>query len=801
MVSNLKMDLRYAARLLTKAPGFTAAVVLTLALGIGANTTMFTAVEAFVLRPLPLPGPERLVIVPETTGRTGQLIPVSYPDFLDWKAAAPAFASLSALQIDTFNVKTTGPARRVRGSRVSASFFRVMALDPQLGRAFGPEQDSPIANPVVVLGHSYWANQFASNPAVLGRTMKIDGIAHTIVGVMPPALRFPGDFSEFWVPLAPVTPPMGRNDRSLTVVGRLRIGATLDQARSELRAISVRLEAAYPATNRAIAALAVSLGEQMGRGPARALMVLTATVLFVLLICCANIANLLLARLLRREEEFAVRAAIGASPRDLLRQLLTENLLLAALGGALGLIFASWGVAGLAHIIPPYLQPMGGLTINPRVMGYCAALTALTVLVFGLFPALSVSRHDILPVLRRSGPGASGGRNRASRVLVTAELALAVLLVNGSGLLINWLRNSQLRKPGFEPRHVLTAEISTTTEKFQTAAAQAGAIQELVRRLEMTPGVTAASAINWPPMTNDTRCQFAIQGRDAVKERLPQAAFRTVTPRYAEAMGIPLLRGRFVSAADIAGSEPVVVINQRLARTFWPGDDPLGKAIATLTPKGDLTAWSTVVGVIGDIQHAGPQSDPAPELYFPFAQRPQASMYLVMRTAGEPAALVHTLETVVQGLDPDLPLNLVRPMEGVMAAQATPNRITAGLMTVFSILALALAALGLYGVMAHAVIQRTQEFGIRLALGGTSRDLLRLVLRQAGTLALAGGILGTLLALGAARMLAAAFEGLRIEPLAFVVVAAVLGAVTLLAGSLPLGRVLSSGPLRSLRQQ
>jgi putative ABC transport system permease protein len=803
MISSLGMDLRYATRLLRNAPGFTAVAIATLALGMGANTVVFTALEAFVLRPLSLPGAHELVYAQEIAAKTGETASVSYADFVDWKAAARAFDSFAALQIETFNVAGAGRSRRVRGARVSSEFFRVMGIAPLLGRTFLPEQDRVGTPPIVVLGNSFWKEQFAGSPEVVGKTFAIDGAIHTVVGVMPPELRFPGDFSEFWTPLAPLVAKQGRGDRSVIAVGRLRPGTPIGEVRAQLDTVARRLESSYPETNRGMGALAVPLEERLSRGPKQALIVLFVTVLFVLLICCANIANLLNARSLYREQEIAVRMAMGASSGNLLRQLLAESALLAVLGSGAGLIVASWGLAALEHVVPPSLMPMGGFEINLRVLAFCGVLTAFTTFLFGLAPSRRLLRRDIVDVLRRNTSGASGaGKLRTARVLVVAELTVSVVLVTNAGLLIGWMRNLQVANPGFRTDRVLTSEISTATERNRDTARQASAIREVLTRLENTPGVTAASAVNWPPMTNDSRCNFVIEGRPAgERQRLPQASYRVATPRYASVLGIAVLRGRFFAESDAAASEPVAVVNQRFARVNWPGDDPLGRHVAIVAPGGEPGPWATVVGVVADVHHVSPLAEPSPELYVPLAQHPQPSLYLALRTSGDPAAFTRTLEAVVRSVDPDMPLNLIRPMEEVVAAQQTPNRIVTEMMALFAMLAFALAGMGLYGVMSYLVAQRSQEFGIRLALGATPRRLLALVLRRAAFLAAFGALFGAVLALVAARVLAATFVGLRIEPAVFPVVAGLLAAVVLAASSLPLRRVLSGGPVQALRPQ
>ena len=791
------MDLKHAARVFRKSPGFTGVAVATLALGIGGNTVVFTAIESFLLRPLPLKEPERLVFMKQVENRTGELIPVSRPDFADWMVSTSSFESLTAFHIDTFNVSDRGSARRIRGARVSSEFFHVLGVAPELGRSFLPGQDRENSD-ALVLSHSLWVREFGSRPDVIGRRINVDGAPRTVIGVMPPELKFPGDFSQLWLPLDSFGAKDDRGARHLVVVGRLRQGVSIGEARLELETIGKRLETSYPATNRGIGVRVTPLHEQLVYGAKRALMVLFVTAVFVLLISCANIANLLLARSFVRDREIAVRMAVGAGSAVLLRQMLAESVLLAIAGSGAGLLVAAWGIAALANVLPPVLQPMGGLTMDVRVLGFCAVLTVLTTLLFGLLPARRILKPDLVDALRSASPRTRGaGTNRTAGALVIAELAIAVLLVVSAGLLIGWLRKARSAELGFCPDRVLTAEIAITSGKYRDVPERSLFLNQLLARLDSTPGVVAASAVNWPPMTSDTACRFVIEGRKT-PDHLPVAYYRVATPKYAGVMSIPVLRGRFVTEADASNAEPVVVVNDRLARVWWPGEEVLGKRLALADGSGRPGPWATVVGVLGNIRHSAPLAEPLPELFFPLAQRPQNSLYLAIRTSGNPAAFARTLESVTEGLDPDLPLNLVRTMTHVIDDQSAASRITAALMTIFSAMALLLAAMGLYGVMSYLVARRSHEFGIRLALGATSGNLLRLMLRRALALTAAGAALGLLLAWGAARALSAAFEGIHADPVVFGVVATLLSAVVLFASWVPLRRALAAGPLSAL---
>ena len=800
-MNRLWSDLKFAARMLRKSPGFTAIAAGTLALGIAANTVIFTAVESFLLRPLPLRNPEQLVFVEQAT-KAGANMQASYPDFLDWKASVPEFDSLTAVQIDTFNMTGRGEPRRVRGSRVTGEFFRVMGLPAVLGRSFTPDEDRPGGSPAVILSHRFWSHEFGGSADVAGKTLAIDGRLHTIVGVMPPALTFPGDFCDFWVPLAGSAEKQDRGEHFLYVVGRLRDNVRIAPVRARLDAVARRLADAYPATNKDLGIRVTPFHERLTRGPRPALLLMFATVVFVLLICCANIANLLLARAVHRRQEVAIRLAVGAGRRQLLRQLLIESVLLAGLGGAFGLLLAVWGVDALTAAIGPGLLPMGGFAIDVRVLEFSLGLSLATGILFGMAPSLSLLRADVAGTLREAGRSgaAASARSRTAGALVIAEIGLAAILLIGSGLLIDTLRRMQSSNLGFVPGPVLTAEIGGTAKERREGPGHLLAVEGLLARLNATPGVQAASAVNWPPMTNDTARAFRLEGRNASNgERLPAAGYRVATPRYAEAMTIPVLRGRFVADTDRLNSDPVVVVNERFVQLYWPGQDPLGKRISLAGKNGSFEPWATVVGVVGNVAHTGPGAQPGPEFFFPLAQRSDTSLHLAIRTAN-PGALALALPAIVKAADPDMVPNLVRPMDRVIADRMASARITFSLFGLFSAVAVLLAAMGLYGVMSYIVARRTHEFGVRLALGASRGDLLRLVLRRSLGLTAAGTLLGVIGGAGVARLLGSIFEGVQANPVVFLFVAATLGVIALAASWFPLARTLAAGPLHALRE-
>jgi predicted permease len=800
-MSGIIKDLLHALRLLRQAPGFAAAAVATLALGIGANTVIFTAVESFLLRPLPLKDPDRLVVLHQTAPTTRQPSSVAWPDYQDWRAATDVFQDSAALQIETFNFSFEGQPERVRGARVTGSFFGVLGLPPLHGRAFLPsDQDS--SAPPAVLSHDFWRARFAADPSIVGRPLFVDGVSHTVVGVMPAQVRFPPGFSDVWIPLRPNAKAAGRGNHFLSVIARLQPGKSPADARTRLETIAARLSAEFPDSNKDWSAAVTPLAELFARGPRRALSIISVAVFLVLLICCANVACLLLARSASRTREIAVRAALGAARTRLLRQLLSESLVLSLLGGAFGLLLARWGIDALAASLPAALLPMGGLSLNPRVLAFAFAASCFTGILFGLVPAWRGSIADVHSALKEGArtTSASPARARLQSVLVVAEVALAVLLLISAGVLLTSLRRLQQVDLGFNRQGLLTAEISLRSAAPRDTAQF---YEQLLARLQAIPGVSAAAAVNWLPMTNDTRRAFAINGVPSDPAQRLGAGFRVASPDYARTLDMRLLRGRFFSEQDSSSALPVVVVNSSFARRFFPEMDPLGRRVALFTSPSELGRWMTVVGVSSDLRHNGPGADPQPELFVPLAQNSIDSMYFAVRAAsGDPAALAPAFRATVQSLDPNLPISLLRPMDRLIADHLAPPRFTSAMIGLFALVALLLATLGLFGVISYLIGHRTHEFGVRLALGAASADLLRLVVRRAAVLTGFGVLLGLAGGFAVTRVLRSVlFDDIRPDPVVFLVTAALLFAVAIAASLLPLRRTLRLDPLRALRSE
>ncbi len=803
-MNGLRNDILYALRMMRKSPGFTLIAAGTLALGIAANTVVFSAVNGFLLKPLPIADPDRVVLLKQTSPPERTPSTVAWPDYQDWKRGTPALSSLGVFSIDTFNITGGQTAERVRGSRADSGLFRTLGITPLQGRLFNEADDAPGAPRVAVLNDAFWQRRFNRAPEIVGGIIRLDGVPHTVIGIAPATARIPMGFNDIFVSingndLAKAT----RGNHFLGVLGRIKPGSTIEECRSQLDALARRLGDEYPDSNKGWGVTATPLQEAISVGPKRALVVLSVAVGLVLLICCANLANLLLARGSTRTREISVRGALGASPVRLWRQLLVESASLACLGMAGGLLLGRWGIDGLVAALPPVMQPPGGIGMDDVVLCFTIGLTLATVIVFGTMPALKLMRASTFTELRTGArsAGAGIGRSRLSSALVAGEMTLAVLLLSSAGVFIASLVRMQSANAGYRPEGVLTAEVAVKSDRYREPQQQADVLNRILLRAATLPGVQAVSAVNFPPMTSSTFRAYAAEGRvPAAGTRTQETTFFQATPEYLRTLGMKLVKGRFFTVQDTSTSEPVAVINQALARASFAGEDPLGRHVALYTAPGKLGPWMRVVGVIGDVRHFNPASDAPQALYVPFQQSPNAQMYLALRTTGKPRDLALPLRDAVNAVDPDLPLNLVRSMEQVMADGMTPARITTGMMSIFAALALALATMGLYGVISFLVVKRTHEFGVRMALGATRGHLLRLVLRRTALLTGIGALLGFAGGIAVTRVFRSFLaDVIRPEPLAFVAVAVLLALVGVVASWLPVRRALRLDPVRALR--
>ncbi|MDQ3804728.1 MAG: ABC transporter permease [Acidobacteriota bacterium] len=793
-------DVRYGARMLVKRPGFALVAVLTLALGIGATTAIFTFVDAFLLRPLPYPEADRLTVVFDVQPDLEDA-PASFLEFKDWSAQSQSFEQMTALFHTSFNfVGREGP-ERVRGAQVAENYFALLGARPHAGRGFSAADHQPGAAPVALVGHGLWQNQFGGDPHLPGKSVVLNDTAYTVVGVMPPdAPSFSGQArTEVWVPLEPHTPWRDRGTHYLTVLARLREGVDAPRAQAEMNVVAKRIGEANDSTH---GARLVSLRTHLVGDTRDRLLLVFAAVGFVLLIALANVANLLLVRATGRVREFAIRAALGAGRRRLLRQLLTESVLLALLGGAAGGLLAVWLIDLIAAGWPPGVPRPERIGMDWRVLGFTAALSLLAGLLFGLAPAWRAARIDLNESLKENSGKATGDRGgqRTRSLLVVSEIALATMLLLGAGLMLKSFWRLQHVNPGFEPEGLLTLQVSLPPVRYPEARQRAAFFQDVLRRVGALPGVESAGAVNNLPLGGGSmNGDFLIEGGPpSPRGQEPLCEKYIVSAGYFDTMGIPLRRGRVFTERDAPGQPAVVIVNEKMAERFWPGEDPLGRRMSW--DGGE--SWSTVVGVVGDVKHAGLDRAPEFESYVPFLQVPSPGMAVVVRTPAEPTSLVSAVKNEILAVDKEQPVFSVRTMTQIVSNSIARQRLSATLLGVGAALALLLASIGIYGVLAYAVTQRTHEIGVRIALGARAADVLGLVIRQGMGLALIGVSAGLVGALGVTRLLSGFLYGVSAtDPLTFTTVALMLAAVALLACYVPARRATKIDPMVALRYE
>jgi putative ABC transport system permease protein len=804
-------DVRYGLRVLVRNPGFTTVAVLTLALGIGANTSLFSVVSGVLLNPLPFPASDRLYAAYTRTATFGRGS-VAYANFLDWQKDNRVFAALGAYRSDDFNLAGAGEAERVQAYMVSAELLPLLGVKPVVGRTFLAEEDRAGAAPVVVLGEGLWKRRFAASPEVAGQSVTLNGRPYTIVGVVPARLTVTND-ADVYVPIGQWTDETFRDRRvsmGTRVVGRLRPGVTPEQARADMDRIARDLEAAYPEADKGSGIALVSLKKDVVGGVQGILLVLLGAVSFVLLIACANVANLLLARATGRSREFAVRAALGASAWRVVRQLLTESVILAVSGGVVGTVLAKWGTRAILAALPDTLPRAEEIGLDIRVLFFTLAISVLTGIVFGLAPALKLLRSDLQETLKEGGRGSSGARHRAQSVFVAAEMGMALVLLIGAGLMIRSLQALWAVNPGFDPNGVLSFYISLTPGQDLAAAQLRAKYREALGQFGAVRDVSTVSLQGGSlPMTGDSELPFwrEDQAKPANVSDMPLALFYLVTPGYLPAMRIPLRRGRFVSEQDDERASAVVVVDEAFAKKHFPNEDPIGKRVHIAL----LDIQPEIVGVVGHVEHWGlgnmEHQTLQAEIYLPLWQLPDKFWPLVSngigfvaRTGGAPLDAAPGIRQAAARFDRSAAVYEMRPMEAIVARSISRQRMAMILLSVFSALALALAAIGVYGVIAYLAGQRTHEIGVRIALGATRGDVLRLVLGQGMRIALAGIGTGIVAALGLTRLLSKMIYGVgATDPLTFGSVALLLTGVALLACYVPARRAMKVDPMAALR--
>jgi predicted permease len=809
-METLLQDVRYGFRMLRKNPGFTAVAVIALGLGIGANTAIFSVVNAVLLRPLPYKHPEQLVVLLHDDRN-----PVAPGNFVDWQRQNHVFEAMGAAEYWTPNLTGNENAEKMWALQITPDVLPMLGVQPLLGRVFLPEEQESGKNHEVVLSYQIWQSNFAGDQRVLGRSMTLDGDSYTIVGAMPRDFKF----APFWATKAGLWAPLTLGDRannrtsnSLRIFARLKSGVTLQAARAEMATITGRLEQQYPGTNRNLTV--TPLKEKVVGNIRPALLVLLVAVGFVLLIACANVAHMLLARAAARQKEIAVRSALGARRSRMVRQFLTESLALALLGGVAGLLLAQLGIHALVALSPADIPRVETVGLDGSVLGFALAISVLTGVIFGLAPALHASSINLSDSLKEGERGSSEGiqRNRLRSVLVASEFGFAMVLLIGAGLMIRSFLALQAVDPGFNPHNVLSMVVSVTGTKEAGADRRALFFQQMLERIQATPGVRSASAINHLPLAGDIwGFPFSVEGRPRPRPgESPSAIYRVVLPGYFRTMNIPMLRGRDISESDNVHAPGVVVVNEFLARRYWPGEDPVGKRI-TLDDSEKNPSRLTVIGVVKNTFRGDWAEPPQEEFFLPYLQTHSyledpsshfAYLTLVVRTGGDPASLVPTIRSAIASLDINVPVSEVQTMDEVIAESTAEPKFYLLLLGTFATVALILAAVGIYGVMTFSVSRRTHEIGIRMALGAQAADVIKLVVRQGMVLACAGVGAGVLGALALTRMMSGLLYGIRpTDPLTFVLVGLGLSLVAAIASFIPAYRAAKFDPMVALRYE
>jgi putative ABC transport system permease protein len=808
LLASTLQDARFAARMLRRSPGFTAVAVLTLGLGIGAGTAVFSVVESVLLRQPPLAAPDRLVMVWLDDHQHGfPRDEMSYPRFDDTRRLAASLSGAAAFERQSFVLTGGGDEpEQLRGLAASASLFSVLGVRAALGRTFVAGEDVPGNDRVVVLAHGLWVRRFGADPAIVGRRLQINSQPCVVIGVMPASFYFPDRQQELWMPLAPDAERRAqRNAIWLSVVARLRPRVALGQATAELDALNRRLGEQYPNTDQRAGTVLVRLRDQAAEPLRRGLLVLAAAVVLVLLVACANVAGLQLARAAGREREMAARLALGAGPGRLVRQLLAESLALSALGGALGLLLAAWGVRGLPALAPAELEPLASVHLDLGAALFALAAGAAAGIAAGVYPALRLLRHDRLSGLGQRTAGAAAGSQRLRQALVAAQLALAVLLLTGSGLLIHGLLRLEGMDTGFRPDHLLAVRVSLPAARYAHGAARQQFFDRLEQRLGADPRVRAVGAIESLLLGSlpNASGSFTIAGRPADTAYVAEPLTRdAITPGAPRVLGLPLLQGRSFTAADGAAAPPVVIVDAAMARRFWPAGNAVGQRIAYGRRDDPSSPWLTIVGVVADSRRAEPGSRAWLESFQPEAQYPRRSLMVMVRTGGDPLALAAAVRREIHRLDPDQPVAWISTVERLLADRLAPQRFDAALLGLFAAAALLMAAVGLYGVMSYLVTLRTQEIGVRMAIGARRADVLRLIAGRAAALAAAGAAAGTLAALALARWIASLLYGVGpLDPVAFTLAPLLLAAAATAAAWLPAWRASRVDPMSALRRE
>lgn len=811
-MNTLLFDLRFGLRTLIQSPRLTAIAVLTLALGIGANTALFSVVNGVLLNPLQYPHSSQLVAIYEKIAGFDSA-PIEYLNFLDWQRDGKSFASMAAYRNEDYNFIGNGEGERLSGYMISAGFFNALGVAPVLGRTFRVDDDQLGAAPVVILSGGFWKRKFGSSPEVIGKPIILNGTAYTIVGVMPDSFSFYGNMRDVYTPIGQWRDASFRDRRisvSARAFGRLNPGVTLPQGQAEMNEIARNLAVAYPEADSGKSITLVSMKQDIVGNVEPLLYVLQAAVAFVLLIACANIANLLLARAVGRSREFAIRTALGASRARMIRQLLTESILLAGLGGLLGFALAYWGTKAILKGLPAALPRGNEVSLDAKVLLFTLALSLFTGILFGLAPALKATRTNLQATMNQSGRGSSSFRQHLQGTFVAVEVATALVLLVGAGLMLRTLGALWRVNPGFNPNHAITFSLSLAATPTTTSAETRARLRDFDDKIRSIPGVQAMSiTLGSRPMIHDSALPFWIEGepKPAHDTDMHAATFFLVESGFQQAMGITLLRARFISDQDSENTPIVIDIDDSFARLYFPNQDPIGKRVNFT----EFNVQAEIVGVVGHVKQYGLDTDPVgsiqAQFFYPFMQLPEKLMPLVaksvavvLRTQGDPTAIMGQVRETVKEIDPRQVIYNVQTMDDVVATSYAARRLTMILLGVFAALAMALACVGIYGVISYFVGHHTQEIGIRMALGAQQSDILYLVLGEGTKMALVGAAVGIAASLGLTRLMARQLFGVSAhDALTYVSVAVLLMLVATAACYIPARRAMRSDPMTSLR--
>ncbi len=799
-MQTLFQDLRYGLRMLLKKPGFTAIAALTLSLGIGANTAIFSVINAVLLRPEPYAAPDRLVMVWESF--PGSLENHVMPsNFADWRAQNRVFTDMAAWVGQTFNMSGAGEPEKLEGLRVTSNLLPLLGVEPILGRAFLPEEDRPGAGQVVIISYGLWQRRFGGSSQVIGSRVLLEGTEFTIIGVTPPSFYFPARRQDVWVPLALGPEQISARVAAhyLSVIARLKPDVSPRQAQAEMTAVAARLEKQYPKTNATVGARVVPLKEQVVGNYRQALLVLFAAAAFVLLVACTNVANLFLFRAAVRQKEIAVRLALGAGRYRLIRQLLTESLLLAGLSGALGLFLAWWGVSALTAVMPDRLALVRAVTVDLNVLAFTLIATILTGVFFGLFPAFQATRLNLNDALKEGGRDAAQGRSGLRNLLVVIEVALALTLMAGAGLMINSFMRLRQVDAGFKADHLLTMEIDPTFARYPNHSALTAFYDRLLDRVRALPGVESAGVVTRLPLT-EAAGHYLFSAESNSGWKYVGALPSSVSPDYFHTMGIPLLSGRAFTTYDNSQTDLVAVINESMANRVWPGQSPLGKHIR-MYPYNSTARALTVIGVVRDVRESELQTAARPQVYHSYMQMMSyPPRDLVVRTSLAPLGLATAISNAVHSVDDDQPVSNIRTMDLILADSIADERFNMLLLAIYAALALILAGVGIYGVMSYLVTQNTREIGIRLALGARSGDVLRLVVGRGLALTITGVAVGLAGSWGLTRLMKnLLYSVATTDPFTLACATLLLVSIALLACYIPAWRATKVDPIMALR--